>query len=212
MDLSLREAAGLLEVSESTLSRWVDEGLPGFVINGRYRFNRVDLLEWARRRRLGAAALYAPAEGETLSGLLAGRVHHAVPGSDVKTVMGAVAQRLPLSCARDKALAAQVLCEREQAGSTGLGGGIAVPHARTPLVFAMDRPIVVLCFLAEAVDFQAPDGKPVRAVFAVVSPTIRSHLAVLAKISSALHDARWLGLVRGQAPEGELVARLRELE
>ena len=110
MDLNLRDAAKLLKVSESTLSRWVDEGLPAFMINGRYRFNRIDLLEWANHRRISAVALYHLHEDSvpSLDSLLEGNIHHDVPGSDKKAVMAAVAERLPLANPRDKALAAEL--------------------------------------------------------------------------------------------------------
>lgn len=213
MDLSLREAAKILNVSESTLSRWInDEGLPAFMINGRYRFNRVDLLEWANQRRIRAAALYQPAEGGMLSldSLLEGNIHHDVPGGDKRAVMAAVAERLPLASPRDKALAAQALADREAKGSTIIDG-IAIPHARSPLIFGVERALLTLCFLKEGVAFGAPDQAPVGIVWTLVSPTIRAHLALLAKISSALHDAKFRQLLNRRAAEPEILARLREL-
>lgn len=214
MDLSLREAAKILSVSESTLSRWVeDEGLTAYMINGRYRFNRVDLLEWAGRRKLPAAALFASGDdgAPDLAALLEGRIHHGVPAADMRSALAAVAERLPLADARDKALAAQVLTEREAHGSTAIGDGIALPHARTPLVFAVDRPLLTLCFLERPVPFGAADGTPVHAVFALVTPTIRVHLALLAKIAAALHDPALRALLRDRAAAAPILARLKEL-
>lgn len=215
MDLSLREAASVLGVSESTLARWVDaEGLTAYLINGRYRFNRVDLLEWASHRKLPAAALFESAEAASpvdLAALLEGNIHYQVPGADRASVMAAVAELLPLPNARDKALAARLLAEREAMGSTAIGDGIAVPHARSPLVFAMDRPVVALSFLKVPVPFGSGDGTPVRTVFALVTPTVRVHLALLAKVSLALHDAAFRGLLRDRAEAPKLLARLREL-
>lgn len=215
MDLNLRDAAEILNVSESTLSRWVnDEGLPAFMINGRYRFNRIDLLEWANHRRIPAAALYRPPEGRgspyRLDSLLEGNIHYDVPGSDKKAVMVAVADRLPLASPRDKALAAQALWDRETKGST-LIDGIAIPHARCPIIFGVDRPIVTLCFLRERVAFEAADSAPVRIVWTLVSPTIRAHLAILARIAAALHDAELRRLLDKPAAATELLARLRDI-
>lgn len=213
MDLSLRDAARLLNVPESRLSRWIsDEGLPAFMINGRYRLNRIDLLEWANHRRIPAASLYHLPEGglPPLDSLLEGNIHHNVPGGDKKAVMAAVAERLPLSSPRDKAMAAQALTEREAKGSTVIDG-IAIPHARSPLVFGVDRALLTLCFLQEAVPFGASDQAPVHIVWALVSPTIRAHLALLAKVSSALHDAEFRQLLDRHASAPEILARLRRL-
>ncbi|TBR18656.1 helix-turn-helix domain-containing protein [bacterium] len=215
MDLSLRDAAKAMGVSESTLSRWVnEEGLTAYLINGRYRFNRVDLLEWAGHRKLPVGALFGSAEGApapALRELLAGNIHYRVPGTDLKSAMAAVAELLPLPSAGDRRLAAQVLSEREALGSTGVGDGIAIPHARSPLVFSVERPAMALCFLEQPVPFGAPDGAPVHTVFALVTPTVRVHLALLAKVSSALHDPAFRDLLRERAAADRLLARLGEL-
>lgn len=212
MDLNIRDAAKTLKVSESTLSRWIkEEGLPAFLINGRYQFNRVDLLEWASRHDIPATALYQAPEGQgvpPLASLLEGNIHYDVPGSDMKTVMAAVAERLPLANARDKALAALALADRELKGSTVVGEGVAIPHVRSPLIFGVDRPLLTLCFLAQTVPFEAEGRSPVGVVFALVSPTVRSHLALLAAIASALHDAEFRRLLGRRAPAAEILAYL----
>ena len=53
MQLTVRDVAGLLEVSEKTVYRWIDDGkLPGYRISGQYRFNRAELLAWATANKL----------------------------------------------------------------------------------------------------------------------------------------------------------------
>ena len=213
MDLNLRDAAKILNISESKLSRLIkDEGLPAFMINGRYRFNRIDLLEWANHREMPVAALYhSPDERGTpfqLDALLEGNIHYDVSGGDKKAVLAAVAELLPLASPRDKALAAQALWDREVKGSTVIDG-IAFPHARSPLIFGVDRPIVTLSFLKTPVSFETSDAAPVRVVWTLVSPTVRVHLALLAKVASALHDAEFRRLLDEPALAPELLARLR---
>ena len=215
MDLGMHDAAKILNVSETRISRWIsEEGLPAFMINGRYRFNRVDLLEWANHRKIPMSALYQSPEGRgtpyRLDTLLEGNIHYDVPGDDKRAVMAAVAQLLPLSGPRDKAMAAQALWDREEKGATVIDG-IAIPHARSPLIFGIDRPIVTLCFLKKAVPFKGSDDAPVGIVWTLVSPTVRAHLAILAQVASALHDAELRRLLDKPAPAPELLARLRRL-
>lgn len=215
MDISLRDAAKLLNVSESTLSHWIkEERLPAFMINGRYRFNRVDLLEWANHRKIPAAALYHPPESRgtpyRLEAFLEGNIHYDVPGDDKKAVMAAVAERLPLPNARDKALAAQALWDREAKGATIIDD-IAIPHARSPLVFGVERPVAVLCFLKSSVPFGDEGAAPVRTVWTLLSPTVRAHLALLANVAAALHDTEFKRLLGKAAPAPELLARLKAL-
>lgn len=213
MDLSQRDAATALNVSESVLARMVsDEGLPAFVINGRYRFNRTDLLEWATRHGLPTAALFQPGlESGPLHVLLAGHIHHEVPGTDMKSVMTSVAERMPLPAGNDMALMARVLADRELSGSTSVGDGIAIPHVRSPLILPLERAVMTLCFLATPVPVQAADDLPIRVVWALASPTVRVHLDLLARIGSALQDQRLRELLVTRGTAAAIVNRLAEL-
>jgi PTS system nitrogen regulatory IIA component len=79
------------------------------------------------------------------------------------------------------------LLAREQLGSTGLGAGFALPHAR---VEGLGSYLGLFVRLAKPVDFDAIDGKPVRLVFVLLIPseTAVSHVAALAAISRRFRD------------------------
>ena len=79
--------------------------------------------------------------------------------------------------------------EREQLGSTGFGGGGAIPHARFP---GLARPVTVLLKLRHPVDFNAADRLPVDLVFGLLSPenSGATHLHALAAISRLVRDER----------------------
>lgn len=209
----MRDASRAFGVAEATILHWIEEeGLPSFSINGHYRFNRVDLLEWSNLRKRPMAPDPEIAADEKKFGLLlralnAGGVHHAVAGANAAAVLAAAAERLPLASA-DRALAAEVLAQREKLGTTALGDGIAIPHPRNPLVFPVEAPVAALCFPERPVDFGAADGKPVGALFLLLAPTVRTHLALLAELAAALHDPRFKDAVARRAPAGEILAIL----
>lgn len=74
---------------------------------------------------------------------------------------------------------------REMESSTGIGDGVAIPHARTDSV---SRFVVTVGVAPEGVDFQAVDGKPVRLVILMGIPTskIKAYLRLLAHMSLLL--------------------------
>ena len=80
------------------------------------------------------------------------------------------------------------LLEREAAGSTGVGHGVAVPHAR---LAGMDRLHAVFVRLETPVDFDALDDKPVDLLFALFGPPEAGmeHLRALARVSRLLRQA-----------------------
>jgi PTS system nitrogen regulatory IIA component len=75
------------------------------------------------------------------------------------------------------------LLAREKLGSTGLGGGIAIPHCRLP---ACERPVGALLSLAEPANFDAPDDRPVDLLFVLLVPeeAQQEHLDMLASIAA----------------------------
>ena len=77
------------------------------------------------------------------------------------------------------------LTERERAGSTGVGGGVALPHAR---LRGLQRVHAVFVRLDAPVDFDAVDDKPVDLIFALLAPeeTAGEHLRALACVSRLL--------------------------
>jgi PTS system nitrogen regulatory IIA component len=218
MHLNPRDAARLLGVSEATLERWLRNGeLAGTRVNGQWRLNRVDLLEFAAGRKLDVSPdLLAPLEPAQMPGLAeairSGGVHRGVSGKDKSAILRAVVDRLPLPGPGDRDLLHRVLLAREALGSTGLGNGIAIPHPRNPIVLRVPRPEVAICYLEPPVDFEALDGKPVHTLFTVVSSSTRTHLHFLALIAQALRDPGVVAMLEARAGPGELLPEIERVE
>jgi PTS system nitrogen regulatory IIA component len=77
------------------------------------------------------------------------------------------------------------LCKREELGSTGVGGGVALPHARFHQV---SKPIGMLLRLRKPIQFDAVDGRPVDIVFLLLLPEapVGEQLGALAAIARLL--------------------------
>lgn len=220
MKLTPADAADLLDVDESTVYRWIEEReLPAERIAGRTFLNRAAVLEWATENRVAVSArVFRPAEGgrEKLpsfaAALAAGGVHHAVPGATREALLEAAVGRLPLPEGIDAAEVLAVLLAREATASTAIGDGIAIPHVRMPIVLDVDEAIVSLAFPETPVDFGAPDGKAVTALFTMVTPTVHGHLHLLAALAFLLRDEAFRTAVAEAAPADALLARAAEVE
>lgn len=79
--------------------------------------------------------------------------------------------------------------ERERAGSTGIGNGVAIPHARSPRLTA---PRLAVGLAPRPLDFKAADGKPVALIFLLAVPDSapKSHLKTLAALSRIAMDQK----------------------
>ena len=80
------------------------------------------------------------------------------------------------------------LCAREKLGSTGLGHGVGLPHAR---MSGLQSPLGALLRLTDKVDYDAPDKAGVDLVFALLVPeeSTEDHLQLLAQLAARLGDA-----------------------
>lgn len=214
MQLTTRDVARLLAVSEKTVYRWVSQRkLPAYRVNDQLRFNRAELLEWAGSSKVAVSPeLFAEPESagapapSLAEALRAGGIHYRVGGDDVPAVLRSVVEIMHLPDEVDRAFLLQVLVAREALQSTGIGDGIAIPHPRSPLVLHIVRPSVTLCFLERPLDFGALDGRPVHTLFTIVSPTARAHLQLLSAVAFALRDDPFRALIARQGSRDDLVA------
>src|SRR5262245_41205595 len=100
MQLSVRDVARILNVSENAIYRWVsDDGLPAERIHGQYRFNRVELLEWATHHKIAISpALFPHPTGHGRPGLegalRAGGIFYHIKGLTRESVLHAVVRAL----------------------------------------------------------------------------------------------------------------------
>ena len=220
MQLTVREVSSLLKVSEKTIYRWINQGiLPAYRVNDQYRFSRAELLEWATSRKMNVSAdLFEEPESRAvaLPGLVeamqAGGIFYRVGGTDKQSVLQAIVEHMRLPEEVDREFLLRVLSAREALQSTGIGDGIAIPHLRSPIVLHVLRPMITLCFLERAVDFGALDGKPVFALFSLVSPTVRAHLRLLSRLACALNDPGFKAAILRQAAREEILGEARRVE
>jgi nitrogen PTS system EIIA component len=95
------------------------------------------------------------------------------------------------------------LLKREELGSTGVGGGVAIPHARLP---DLQRPFGLLARLKQPIEFDAIDGQPVDIVFTLLLPAAaeNAQLSALALVARALRPPENLVRLRGAKNTSEL--------
>ncbi len=100
------------------------------------------------------------------------------------------------------------LLAREKLGSTALGGGVAIPHARLDLI---KKPLIVIGISKKGLDFDSLDGEPVYIIFLILSPkeTEGLHLKILATISKLLRDKYLLSRLKTASKSREVKELIR---
>ena len=143
-----------------------------------------------------------------LSGILTiEAIDAAIPAANKKALF----QQLAAAAARLTGLPAKQIAaslnEREKIGSTGFGGGAAIPHGK---VEGLDHVFGYFARLSAPIDFHAVDGLPVDLVFLLLSPPNAGaeHLKALASVSRTFRDRQTLAKLRGARSKDALFALL----
>jgi PTS system nitrogen regulatory IIA component len=220
MQLDVKDAAAIFDVSEKTIYRWIKQrNLPAYRVNEQYRFNRAELLEWATGRKVNVSAEILHENGTEeapppllYDALKNGGICYRVEGADKGSVLRGVVDLMRLPQEVDRDFLYQVLLARESLGSTAIGDGIAIPHVRNPIVLHILEPTITLSFLEHPIDFGALDGLPVSVLFTLVSPTVRAHLHLLSRLAFALRDPGFKAVITQRGSREEIFREVRRIE
>lgn len=146
-----------------------------------------------------------------IADLLAGpdAVLACVKASGKKALLAELAAKAAALYKLDERRLFDRLLERERLGSTGIGGGIAIPHGR---MAGIDKPVGLFARLGHPVDFDSIDERPVDTVFLLLAPegAGADHLKALARVSRLLRDRGLVDKLRATENADALYALLVE--
>ncbi len=127
-----------------------------------------------------------------------------------KDALLAAANAIAASHGLDVTLVFDALWRREQASSTALGHGFAVPHARVP---GIGRPATLYLHVRKPIAFGAPDGQPVSHLLVILVPVDgdhEDHLRLLANVAGLVSDATFRERLRDAKDADEVASAFRD--
>lgn len=132
-----------------------------------------------------------------------------VKASGKKALLAELAARAAALYKLDERRLFDRLLERERLGSTGIGGGIGIPHGR---MAGLEKPVGLFARLGHPVDFDSIDERPVDIVFLLLAPegAGADHLKALARVSRLLRDRGLVEKLRATENADALYALLVE--
>ena len=124
-----------------------------------------------------------------------------------RQLLNQLAQIAAARLSLDPSLIADAIAERERLGSTGFGGGVAIPHGK---LAQLDRVYALMARLAAPIDYKAIDGQEVDLVFLLLSPPDAGaeHLKSLAAVSRLVRHAGIVEKLRGARSRDAMAAVL----
>ena len=140
-----------------------------------------------------------------------GGVYDNVEGSTPEEVYKNISKiiKLPGSLSRESVY--EALCARERIMTTAVGNGIALPHARNPLLKSEDDQRIAVVYLKEPLNMKAPDGCKVFVMFVLFSQNSQTHLLVLSSLVELFKNSDFKKLLEAHTNEEGLVKAIKSL-
>jgi PTS system nitrogen regulatory IIA component len=222
MDLKLKDVADLLNVSETTIRRWLSEGkIPSYRLNHQHRFARVEIENWMLERKLTLQKLHSEDETEfsqkgwqqycLFRAVHKGAVVIKTEGSDKKAIIAEVMEETASLLNLDAEVLTDLLLDREKMMPTALNHGVAVPHTRDFLLKS-HHDVVVVVYLSNPVDWGALDQQPVHTLFFLFACDDKHHLNLLAKLAHLASDETALTFMQSKPSKENLLEFLKNWE
>lgn len=222
MFLNIIELAESLGVEESEVEGWIrNDGLPHVTDRGRLLFDRTQVVGWAESHGLAAKVGFLAPERSKIQGakkletlLRAGGIWRDIPAANVPNLFAEVVAKLPGATPPIRQMLQQRLRVPDGISWALVGGGIAMPHLRTPIALGRDAGIFAIMLLRDnlAINEPAPDEQAITRLLFFVAPSPRAHLEILAQLSIALTRGNLREQINASAPDDEIFAAITAAE
>lgn len=216
MFLNIIELSQSLGVEENEVEGWIrSDGLPHIFERGRLLFDRAQVVDWASSRGMAAkVGFLAPSPSKLQTGtrleslLRHGGIRREVPAANVLPLFSEILAQLPGTTPPVRQMLQQRLRAPNGISWAAVGGGLAMPHLRTPVALGRDAGTLAIILLRDALVLPepAPDEQPVTRLLFFVAPSPRAHLEILAQLSTTLSRGSLRKLITAGVPDEAIFA------
>ena len=225
--MNLLELARFLGMDQRQADKMAQRGqIPCQKVGGQFRFNRAEVTEWMQQN-LGqgqhdlasmdeakSANIHIDLQDTLITPML--REQAICVQLAARTKSSLLKELVALAQETDLLYDGQALLEalnrREELCSTAMEGGIAIPHPRRPLPYAIAEPILVIAQTTQGIGFGAPDGRLSDLFFMTCSQNDHDHLHVLARLCRMLNDRTFPQQLRDAETPEQIVELMRQRE
>lgn len=141
-----------------------------------------------------------------------GGIYIDVEGSTPEEIYTNICRQIDLPEGMTAEQVSTALIAREKVLSTAVGNGIALPHARSPIMKSDEDAKIVVAYLKKPINMNAPDEKDVFVMFILLTSNQQVHLKVLTSLAGLFRSVRFRKALEDKAGEAELDTLIMELD
>lgn len=223
MDLKIKDVTELLNVSETTIKRWISDGkIPYYRLHNQYRFSRSEIENWVLSCKQGGD--FSPFDEEEFQkerlgtqqfGLFRaihkGGVYSDILGDTKEDVIRNAMEEIAKDLHLDAEVITELLLDRENLMPTALSNGIGVPHTRDFLL-QESYDVIAVVFPKNPIEYGALDGKAVHTLFFLFACDDKRHLHLLAKLAHLSSKPENLAFLNRHPGKADLLEYIKNWE
>lgn len=141
-----------------------------------------------------------------------GGIFKDVEGNTPQEIYANVSKLMDLPEELTPEMVSNALAAREEVLSTAVGNGIALPHARAPIMKKVEDQRICVVYLKNPIDMKAPDERLVHVMFILLTVNSQVHLTILSSLASLFRSLRFRKALEERADEAVLSNLIREIE
>lgn len=103
------------------------------------------------------------------------------------------------------------LCQREDLMSTAVGNGISLPHSRYPILKNSEDQRIIVCYLKNNLQMNAPDGRLVDTMFVLLTSSPQFHLKVLSQLAFLFQNKEFRNTLEKKPNKAELLEAVKKV-
>ncbi len=215
--LTIKDVSDFLQVNERTIHRLIQANkIPATKVGNQWRFHPAQLEVWflnGGEQEVSNGSACAPWLAEEEFRIVS--PDRVLLNLDARSPSAALEPMVDTLVASghllQKPIFLRELIRREELMSTGVGNGVALPHAWHPINDLFHAPLVVAARLKTPIDFRAVDQEPVDLIFLLCAPRNRVHLKLLSAMAIIAKDIPLLNELRRSKTPMEFSTQLHDI-
>lgn len=232
MDLTIKDVAELLNVSETTVRRWINAGvIPAYRLNHRFRFSRTEIESWLLSCKMNKTPVLTEKvninteKAKNIIGrqigmqayslyraINKGNVLINVEGDSKEDIIKQSVKIIAEDLNSDKDVMTELLMDREALMPTALNHGIGIPHTRDIIFLENAFDVIYVVYPKIPIDYGALDGKPVHTMFFLFACEDKRHLHLLAKLAHLTKDQDHIDFFKTRPSKQKLMQFVKKWE
>jgi len=190
MDLKLKDLAEILQVSQKTIYRWInDNRIPYYRINHQYRFKTDEINRWAVNNKMEIPQSKSIEPLNFSDCIKNGGIFYNISGNDIFQALEEALAIINIPFGFERNRINTLILDRERKTPTLLDNGIMVPHPPTPLIKSYSRESISLCFLNQSIQYSSNNKTLVNLFFIILMSSKERFMRTLSTIT-ALSEKR----------------------